>query len=75
LCLNTIVNAASWPSVRAASVSGIKWRQVEGEHWYFAANKQEAQTTAKRMFEQFTITNRKELVKELTTIRVVKITK
>lgn len=75
LCLNDVVNAASWNVARNTTVSGIKWGKVEGELWYFSSAKQDAQRMAKMLFDRFNVTNRKELVKELTGIKLVKITK
>lgn len=73
LCLNTLVNQSSLTSVKNATSPGIKWKSVTGEHWMFAANKQQAQAVAKELFAKFKIINRKELVNQLAEVRVVKL--
>ncbi len=75
LCLNVRVNAASWNRVRAVTVPGIAWKMVEGEHWYFAQTKQDAQRVAKELFATQNITNRDELVQDFAKVRVTKIVK
>ena len=75
LCLNVVVNAASFQKVRAAAVTGISWKTVTGEHWCLVANKQAAQGVAKQLFASYDIVNRDDLLKEFAAVRVIKINK
>lgn len=73
LCLNDKVNQATMPRVRTATSTGITWKKVEGEHWYFAPSKQKAQDVVKTLFKSYDIINRKELVTQFADVRVVKL--
>jgi hypothetical protein len=75
LCLNTVVNAASFQKVRASQVPGISWKSVTGEHWCLVPTKQAAQALAKQLFNSYNIVNREDLVKDFADVRVIKITK
>lgn len=73
LCLNQRVNQASYSKVAAVKVPGVTWRPepVADEHWAFFRTKAECQLTLKTMFEKYDIENRKELIAEFATMKLI----
>jgi hypothetical protein len=76
ICLNARVNAASLSKVKSVAVPGVKWTGPwGGELQAFFKSKQDMQTALKKMFAEFDIENKKEVLADFNNLRVTNTTK